>query len=547
MLTKFDLLLSFNRYPRSGNKAIRPPGPGRLALLLLLFGVALCAARPAGAVDESSRISANPTFAAGGAGWQISGDVRVEANPANPSQHEIVLGPGAGSIAQRIPAGAANHMMVAATLHSAPAGLATLYVRCLDENGRVLMTIQSPDDIQPGKDPDSLEDYFRPHSLTASVELVISKDPTAGTVKVTRAEIDAYHDDDPALRSAQDVSTLMQPFWKGSRVSGEAVLLTSRNGGPATGTLMFQPTQTISVTSYDGGIQYREGADFTAVGRTIVATAHSLISQVRDGDLLHGELAWNEIGGKQVLVTYEHSDGWAGPIQPYLGDQLPNTLRILRARQPLRIVAYGDSITFGIGSSHMRKIQPYQSPWVDLFAEQLSKDWNDPEIMLFNASQSGADSTWARNMAARMVGTLHPNLVIVAFGQNDFWRLSADAFAENISALVRTVQENNPQVEFLLVATMRFDPAYTSNPVYWDRVTEYETRLRAITGQAVQLVDMTAISGAVYVAKAPRDCLNDPLHPNDYLSRWYAQSLVAALAPDAERRAQATQEQGVKR
>jgi hypothetical protein len=26
--------------------------------------------------------------------------------------------------------------------------------------------------------------------------------------------------------------------------------------------------------------------------------------------------------------------------------------------------------------------------------------------------------------------------------------------------------------------------------------------------------------------------LNDPLHPNDFLARWYAQSLVAALDPE---------------
>jgi len=82
-----------------------------------------------------------------------------------------------------------------------------------------------------------------------------------------------------------------------------------------------------------------------------------------------------------------------------------------------------------------------------------------------------------------------------------------------------------------LVSTMRFDPAYSANPKYWERVTEYDERLHAMTAEGVQLVDMTAISGTVYGAKAARDCLNDPLHPNDYLSRWCAQSLAAALSP----------------
>jgi hypothetical protein len=91
------------------------------------------------------------------------------------------------------------------------------------------------------------------------------------------------------------------------------------------------------------------------------------------------------------------------------------------------------------------------------------------------------------------------------------------------------VGSKDPGAEFLLISTMRFDPAYSSNPAYWRTVTEYDAKLRALTGPGVQMVDFTSISGAVFAAKEPKDCLNDPLHPNDYLSRWYAQSLVAAL------------------
>ena len=266
-------------------------------------------------------------------------------------------------------------------------------------------------------------------------------------------------------------------------------------------------------------------------GRTLIAGASSGISKIRNEDLLHGELAWNVLGGKQVLVTYEHTDPWSGPVQPYVGAELPNTLQRLRARLPLRIVAYGDSITFGLGSSHMRKILPFQPPWADMFAGELRKFWLDPGIVLFNASQSGADSNWARNMADRMVASLHPDLVVIAFGQNDFWSVSPDTFAGNIAAVMRAVRTVNPRAEFVLLSTMRFDPAYASEAIYWDRVSQYESRLRAMTTPGVQLVDMTAISGAVFAAKEPRDCLNDPLHPNDYLSRWYAQSILAALAP----------------
>lgn len=73
--------------------------------------------------------------------------------------------------------------------------------------------------------------------------------------------------------------------------------------------------------------------------------------------------------------------------------------------------------------------------------------------------------------------------------------------------MMRTIRQTNPQAEFLLVSTMRFDPAYTTNPEDWKTMSEYEARLRSMVAQGVQLVDMTAISGAVFAAKAPRDCL----------------------------------------
>jgi lysophospholipase L1-like esterase len=487
---------------------------------------------PARAAKDETRISVNPDFAAGLSGWSTSGAVRVRQNPSDPGRHVVILGSGIGSIRQRIPADGLNHMMVSVLLHAIPPGSATVTVRFFDREGRELMSLRSPADIGPGKSPGSFEDYFRPHPLTAAVEIAVSKGSALGTVTVEHAELDQYQDDDPALRSTQDLVTLMRPFWQGSVVSDEAVLLSSNGNGPATGTLMFPPTRILSVTSYDGSVQYQEGVDYTVQGRTLAAVAGSAISQIHDSDLQHGDLAWNVVGGKQVLVTYQHSGRWTGPVQPFVGGDLPRTMRLLGQHRPLRIVAFGDSITFGIGSSHIQKVPPWQPPWVDLFADELGRVWNDPQITLYNSSQSGADSGWARAMAGRMVATLHPDLVIVAFGQNDFWRITPAGFAANIAAVLRTVRAASPQAEFLLVSTTRFDPAYTSAPLYWDRVTQYDARLRAMTEPGVQLVDMTAISGAVFAAKAPRDCLNDPLHPNDYLSRWYAQSMVAALTPE---------------
>lgn len=330
------------------------PQAGFLLTLGLLLSVAAAATTP----PAATRISANPDFAHGLNGWSTTGAVHLEQKPPDQAGAEIVIGPGAGSIRQRMAADGNNHMMVSVLLHAKPAGSAVVTVRFFDKAGHELMSLRSPTDIRPGKTPGSMEEYFRPHPLTAAVDISVSNDNSPGTVTVERAELDQYHDDDPTLRSSQDTAALMRPFWQGTQVADEAVLLISDGNGPATGTLMFQPDKILSVTSYDGAVQYREGVDYRVDGRTLTVLADSAISQIHDSDLKQGELAWNVIGGKQILVTYEHSDRWPGSVQAYVGAQLPRTMRLLREHQALRIVAFGDSITYGIGSSHMDQIPP---------------------------------------------------------------------------------------------------------------------------------------------------------------------------------------------
>ena len=495
------------------------------AILILILH-----SNPVAAVPPARVLTVNGDFERGLAGWATNGEVALDTSHLLEGKTSVRIGPGAGTIAQRIAIDGQNHVTLSALLHSDPTGSGELTLRFLDRNGKELMHLNSAE-MKHGTDPDRIELYVKLHPLTASVEIVISKAGARGYLEAADISLGVYDEDDPALQTTENLDEAMRPFWMGNVISNEAVLMFARDGKPAIGTLMFTPTRIVSVTDYGSSVQYQEGSDFTVEGRTLICTPGSRMTQVRDAELQKGELAWNVLGEKQVLVTYEHTDAWTGPIQGYAGNHLPNTMRKLAAHEPLRIVAYGDSINFGVGSSRVLKIPPFQPPWIELFTRQLVKVWDDPAVMLYNSSQSGADSRWAKAMAGRMVATLSPDLVLIAFGQNNFWRISAVDFAANIASVMSTVRAKNPRAEFLLVSTMRFDPAYTAKQSYWDLVSQYVEKLRALTGEGVQLVDFTNISGAVFAAKAPKDCLNDPLHPDDYLSRWYAQSAVAAFVP----------------
>src|SRR5262249_41149052 len=160
----------------------------------------------------------------------------------------------------------------------------------------------------------------------------------------------------------------------------------------------------------------------------------------------------------------------------------------------LRIVAYGDSITHGVGESRLSHIRPLLPPWPELFVHRLKTIYQDEQIQLYNSAQSGATSKWGKEYAARMVASLNPDLVLIAFGQNDFWSVSAASFASNISNIIKTVRDKNPDCEFLLASTLRFDPSYTTNSQYWNVIGEYATKLKGLTAKGVQFVDLTRIS-----------------------------------------------------
>ena len=504
--------------------------------MLVAAAFLLAAFCTAPAADQDSNLVVNGRFEDGLKAWQTIGDVYLETNGPSPGEVSAVIGPGAGSLAQRIETGGDNAFTLSATIQSQRTNGWVLTVRFLDKEGRELMRVDSLTDMERDKtDPRKLDHYMQPHPSTKWVEIIISNNLSGESVRVDQVGLDKPDENAANLKPTCDLDEAMQPFWLGKKVCNEAVLMLSRDGKPAVGQLLFQPSRIISVQDYGLDTNYLADRDYTVEGRTLTCTASSRMPQARAEDLPKGEFKWNVVGGKQVMVTYEHDDTWNHPYPTYAGGGLPGTMNKLETRAPLTIVAYGDSITHGYGESRLSHIPPFLPPWPELFVHRLETIYHDQQVHFYNSSQSGATSKWGRAYADRMVASLNPDLVIIAFGQNDFWSISADSFANNIADILKTVRHKNPNAEFLLVSTLRFDPAYTTNSRYWNVVGKYAQKLKAMTGPGVQFVDMTAISEWVYAAKKPKDCMNDPLHPNDYFARWYAQSLIAALDPASGR------------
>ena len=220
----------------------------------------------------------------------------------------------------------------------------------------------------------------------------------------------------------------------------------------------------------------------------------------------------------------------------FKGQFLPKVMAKLKAGKPLRILAYGMSITRGMDVSGFDDVPPFMPAYVDLFARQLRKTYRYKDIKLFNAGLPGSTVDWGARYASQYVNPLKPDLVILDFGMNDFWRMKPDEFKSYIDAIIKKVRLSNPNTEFLLLANMQFDPDYIldSDPYrsfYNGNLEGYRQVLTATEKSGVVCLDMYQISGEVYRLKKAKDCLANPLHPNDFLARWYAQVLTAALVP----------------
>lgn len=470
------------------------------------------------ALQVKHPIIMNGDFEKGLSGWKAEGDAKVVDGA-------VSIGPGRGAVRQRYDVPGLRVLWFGATLAASGKDIsAFVRVQCFDAKNRPVMDLKGRPDAN-----NQAAIYLKTQAHTSYVVLSLEKDSAGGTLTGDNALLVDDDKDRVEHPPEVDLDLAMQPIWKGERVYDESVLLLSSGGGVAGGRLMFRPTKVLSVKDSTFGKSFLEGRDFTVDGDRIVALKESGIPTMSDKEFEKGEFPWTRLDGRHVFVTYEHKDTWKGPVPVYQGDRLPNTAGKLKSKKPLTIVALGDSITLGINVSGFRNVPPYLPPWPSLVARQLERATGNKQVQLYNMGLGGMNSQWAKDIAKEGVASLDPDLVLIAFGMNDFWAITPDEFQKNIESAMATVRTRRPKCEFVLIASMRFDPVYTADPTYVGHFNGFAERLRSMVGLGIALLDMTELTEALYRAKSPKDLETDPMHPDDFLARWYAQGIVATL------------------
>jgi len=475
----------------------------------------------------------NGGFEKGLNGWTAEGSVGVETSAPLAGTSSLRIGPGRGAVRQKYTIPGLRIVEFGATARLSAIDIpAIIRVRCFDARHRLVMDLTQGFDPKKGTEPKGASTgiYFKTQAFTTSIEVSIEKNTDRpGTVIVDSVELHDYDIDRKDHTPECDVDQYMKPIWQGKTVHNETVLLLSTKGGLASGSLLYQPTHIVSVHDSTLHREFKEGTDFVLDGKTISSISGSTIPSMKDSDFPKGEYPWLSVAGKHIVVTYEHDDQWRGPVPGYEGRQLPHTMERLLGIKPLTIVALGDSITLGINVSGYRMEPPYMPTWAELFAQAIGERYKNRNIKLYNAGLGGMTAQWGADNAQSAVASLNPDLVLIAFGMNDFWSVEPEAFRKSIESTIETIRSKRPKVEFILISSIRFDPAYTKEATYVVHLTSYAHELRSLVRTGVRLLDMTELTDYLYKAKAAKDLMSDPMHPDDFLARWYAQGLVAML------------------
>ena len=356
-----------------------------------------------------------------------------------------------------------------------------------------------------------------------------------------------------------DLQKMMKPIWETGTIYNEACFFLKG----VQNKLLYEPVaDTVCVKSYDGTVVYEQGCDYIIEGNVLVLTPQSRIACACEADLIladreqadeelrrmgrdlgFGPVAMDDgryitlrgidhpeyLAKWTVMVSYEplSSERIQAPFDA--SAYLPKWTRKRKEGEDCQIVLYGDSISYGCDCSGLYHMPPDQPVWGELVRQYLESTGRG-KVSLENVSMPSADTEWAiEHCEERLRKEWRPDLVILGFGMND--RCSAAEYADRTKRLVQCVQQQYPEAEVLLIVTTLPNARVSTPPIYFcAQQHTFPDVLFNMKKDGIGVADVQGVQTQIMQQKSYLDLTANYLnHPNDYLARIQAQTVVQAL------------------
>ena len=344
-----------------------------------------------------------------------------------------------------------------------------------------------------------------------------------------------------------DLPTYTIPYWQGNTMYYESAMVVEKADGSVDDIqLLYPAAEIISIYSADLTVKYEEGIDWILVDGKIRIPEGSSIPRLTYAEFYPNSASANTfetVDGKyilfsegsffhdrQIAITYRHESKWVGALPKPQGDKLPHTHEKLNGSDPLKVLFFGDSISAGANSSGIIGVAPMAPSWTQMFVDSLKARYNKDNIIYANTSEGGQTSAWGVANFTEKVLNENPDLLVIHFGMNDGngSATSAQAYKANIQAMIASAKAHNPNIEIILVSPMLPNPEVKVTAGNQD---SYEAVLNELCETGVIVAPVTSIYKVLMERKVYHHMTgNNVNHPNDFVARLYAQTLLAAVS-----------------
>ncbi|MDD3153419.1 MAG: SGNH/GDSL hydrolase family protein [Victivallaceae bacterium] len=233
----------------------------------------------------------------------------------------------------------------------------------------------------------------------------------------------------------------------------------------------------------------------------------------------------------QFEVDYQTDSELLIDFAPRQKGTLRRSIDKLRKKESLRLTFIGDSITEGWNASKFVKVHPFRPCYAEQLAIGLEKNYQT-KVIYRNYAIGGTGCRQAVEIEEKYLAE-PPDLLVIAYGMNDFNGMTADHFGEVISSIMARARKRCPGIEFLLVSSMPGNREWAPTRPGPDARFHAELKAVAETVSDAALADVRTPWIDLLNRKKFFDMTGNGVnHPNDYGHRLYASVLLSLLTEE---------------